>query len=45
MSNIEDIEKEIIKLQDSIESALKKLQKPRGLMAKYSKMSELEDGI
>ena len=45
MSNIEDIEKEIQKLQESIENELKKLQKPRGMLAKYAKMAELEDGI
>ena len=44
MSNIEDIEKEIQKLQESIETELKKLQKPRGMLAKFAKMAELEEG-
>ncbi len=44
MVNIQDIEKEIIELQDTIETALKKLQKPRGVLAQYSKMTDLEEG-
>jgi hypothetical protein len=44
MVNIQDIEKEIMELQETIENALKKLQKPRGSLAKFSKMADLEDG-
>jgi len=44
MANIEDIEKEIIQLQEKIESALSELNKPRGVMAKYAKLAEFENG-
>jgi hypothetical protein len=44
MVNIQDIEKEIIELQETIETALKKLQKPRGSLAKFSKMADFEEG-
>lgn len=44
MANIQDLEKEIICLQESIESALQKLQKPRGVFAKFAKISEFEEG-
>ena len=41
MANIEEIEKEIIQLQESIETALSELQKgPRGPMAKYAKLEK-----
>lgn len=45
MANIEDIEKEIIALQDKIENALSDLNKPRGIMAKYAKLTQFEDEI
>ncbi len=44
MSNIQDIEKEIVMLQDKIETALNELNKPRGFMAKYAKLTEFENG-
>lgn len=44
MANIQDIEKEIIQLQEKIESALSELNKPRGIMAKYAKLAEFENG-
>lgn len=44
MANIQDLEKEIVSLQESIESALQKLQKPRGMFAKFAKISEFEEG-
>ena len=45
MVNIQDIEKEIIVLQEKIETALNELNKPRGLMAKYAKVCEFENGF
>ena len=45
MTNIHEIEKEIIQLQENIEAALNELQtKPRGIMAKYAKLTRFEDG-
>ena len=45
MANIHEIEKEIIQLQENIEAALNELQtKPRGIMAKYAKLTKFEDG-
>jgi hypothetical protein len=44
MSNIQDIEKEIVMLQDKIDTALNELNKPRGVMAKYAKLTEFENG-
>ena len=37
MTNIQEIEKEIMQLQENIEAALNELHKPRGLLAKYTK--------
>jgi len=45
MVNIQDIEKEIIVLQEKIETALNELNKPRGLIAKYAKVCEFENEI
>jgi len=45
MANIQDLEKEIISLQESIECALQRLQKPKGVFAKYAKISEFEEEI
>jgi transcription factor IIIB subunit 2 len=45
MTNIQEIEKEIMQLQENIEAALQDLHKPRGIMAKYSKLSEFEAEI
>lgn len=45
MANIHDIEKEIVMLQDKIETALSELNKPRGIMAKYAKLTEFENEI
>jgi transcription initiation factor TFIIIB Brf1 subunit/transcription initiation factor TFIIB len=45
MVNIQEIEKEIMDLQENIELALSELNKPRGMYAKYSKLSEFEDKI
>ncbi len=45
MTNIQEIEKEIMQLQENIEVALQELHKPRGIMAKYSKLSEFEAEI
>ena len=44
MTNIHDIEKEIFLLQEKIETALNDLNKPRGIMAKYAKLAEFENG-
>lgn len=45
MTNIQEIEKEIIQLQENIEAALSELQKPRGILAKYVKITEFENEI
>ena len=45
MTNIVEIEKEITQLQENIEAALSELQKPRGIMAKYAKLTTFEDQI
>ncbi len=45
MTNIQEIEKEIMQLQENIEAALQELHRPRGIMAKYSKLSEFEAEI
>jgi transcription factor IIIB subunit 2 len=45
MTNIQEIEKEIIQLQENIETALNELNKPRGVMAKYAKLTKFEDEI
>ena len=45
MANIQEIEKEISKLQENIEKALSELNKPRGILAKYSKLCQFENGI
>jgi hypothetical protein len=44
MANIQEIEKEIMLLQEKIEASLNELNKPRGLMAKYAKICEFENG-
>ena len=44
MVNIQEIEREIIQLQVNIEAALSELHKPRGIMAKYAKICEFENG-
>ena len=46
MTNIHEIEKEIIQLQENIEAALVDLQaKPRGMLAKFAKLTRFEDEI
>jgi transcription factor IIIB subunit 2 len=45
MTNIQEIEKEIIQLQENIETALNELNKPRGVLAKYAKLTKFEDEI
>jgi transcription factor IIIB subunit 2 len=46
MTNIQEIEREIIQLQESIEAALNDLQaKPRGLLGSYAKLARFEDQI
>jgi hypothetical protein len=45
MTNIQEIEKEIMQLQENIEAALNELHKPRGLMAKYAKICQFENEI
>ncbi|RNA42394.1 transcription factor IIIB 90 kDa subunit-like isoform X1 [Brachionus plicatilis] len=45
MANIVDLEREIVHLQENIEAALTELQKPRGIIAKYSKLTSFEEQI
>jgi transcription factor IIIB subunit 2 len=46
MANLQEIEKEIIQLQENIENSLAELQqKPRGILAKYAKLTQFEDEI
>lgn len=45
MTNIVEIEKEIVQLQENIEAALSELQKPRGILAKYAKLTTFEEQI
>lgn len=46
MANLQEIEKEIMQLQENIEQSLEELQpKPRGIFAKYAKLTQFEDEI
>jgi len=44
MTNMQEIEKEIVQLQENIEAALNELNRPRGQLAKYAKLCQFENG-